>query len=220
MSPGAIGLSREHVRAPCGLTDRSDGREVEGRHRWTGTTTSSSDGAGRGDRDGAQNAGVLIAEPVPGPIAALGAVLAATLISEPSMEAGMRKFSLAGALMIATTTHVAKRRTYPRPFERPKPKGPISRTTRGRWSTNPISVISRSAELLKGAAWRRRGTTHTPLHRTALCAQVTLSFAESFASIMGWVSGGKGAQGPLAPVTWLFVADSARRSSGSHREPG
>jgi hypothetical protein len=77
------------------------------------TTTSSSDGAGRGDRDGAQDAGVLIAEPVPGRIAALGAALAATLISEPSMETGMRKVSLAGALMIATTTHVGRAQNIP-----------------------------------------------------------------------------------------------------------
>jgi hypothetical protein len=113
MSPGAIGLSREHVRAPCGLTDRSDGRGVEGAPQMDATTTSSSDGAGRGDRDGAQDAGVLIAEPVPGRIAALGAALAATLISEPSMETGMRKVSLAGALMIATTTHVGRAQNIP-----------------------------------------------------------------------------------------------------------
>src|SRR5262245_40957120 len=64
-------------------------------------------------RDGAQNAGVLIAEPVPCPFTGLSAVLAATLIAELSMEAGMRKVSLTVALLIASTTHVMNAQNIP-----------------------------------------------------------------------------------------------------------
>jgi len=66
---------------PDALNTRGDmtygfiGRKAE-------ASVAKSDGAVRYDRDGATNAGVLVAEAVTAPIAARGAVLAATLISD------------------------------------------------------------------------------------------------------------------------------------------